>query len=313
MTSPMHADEIAIDETLVRRLLTAQFPAWASLPLAPVREAGTDHALWRLGDDLAARLPRIPSAARQAAKEQAWLPRLAPSLPLAVPLPVGFGAPGAGYPWRWTVQRWLPGEPATPERLADPGAAAGTLARFLVALRAVDAADGPPPGEHNFGRGEPLANRDAETRAAIAELDRLGLVDPAAATAVWEAALAAPVWAGPPTWLHGDLLPGNLLVADGALTAVIDFGGLGAGDPTVDLLPAWAFFPAAARARFRAALGADDASWARGRGWALSFGAIALPYYRETNRALAGVARRAITAAIADLGRGPEPEAAVTG
>ena len=300
MTGPMHADEIAIDEALVRRLLAAQFPAWAALPLAPMREAGTDHALWRLGDDLAVRLPRIPSAARQAAKEQAWLPRLAPSLPLAVPVPVGFGAPGAGYPWRWTVQRWLPGGPATPERLADPGAAAETLARFLVALRRIDATDGPPPGEHNFGRGEPLANRDAETRAAIAELDGLGLLDPATATAVWDAALAAPVWDGPPTWLHGDLLPGNLLAADGTLTAVIDFGGLAAGDPAVDLLPAWALFPAA-RARFRSALGVDDASWARGRGWALSFGVVALPYYRQTNRALADVARRAIAAAIADL------------
>lgn len=297
-TGKMHADEVETSAALVRRLLAAQFPRWAHLPITPVPSAGTDNALYRLGDDMVVRLPRIHWAVGQVDKEQRWLPRLAPLLPLDIPVPLAAGAPGAGYPWRWSVYRWLDGENATLDRLADPGQAAADLAGFVAALQRIDATGGPPPGDHNSWRGVPLARRDAATRAAIAALR--GILDTDAATTAWEAALAAPAWGGPPVWLHGDLQAGNLLARDGRLSAVIDFGCLGVGDPACDLLPAWSLFTAETRPVFRAALAVDDATWARGRGWALSFGLIALPYYWDTNPGLAAIARHAIAEALAE-------------
>jgi aminoglycoside phosphotransferase (APT) family kinase protein len=284
----MHADEIDIDSSLVRRLLAAQFPRWAHLPLEPVPSAGTDNALYRLGDDLAVRLPRIAWATGQVEKDQRWLPRLAPHLPLTVPAPVGRGLPGEGYPWTWGVYRWLDGAEATLDRLADPVAAAAELARFVVALQGIDATGGPAPA----WRGVPLIERDRDTRAAIAALD--GEVDIDAVTQAWEEALAAPVWRGPPVWVHGDLAPGNLLVVRGRLSAVIDFAGLGVGDPACDLLVAWNLFTGDSRAAFRAELRVDDDTWARGRGWALSVALIQLPYYLHTNPALVANARHVI-------------------
>lgn len=296
----MHVDEVDTDTSLVRRLLAAQFPRWAELPIAPVRSAGTDNALYRLGDDIVVRLPHIEieSATRQVEKEHEWLPRLAPLLPLAVPVPLAKGTPGEGYPWSWSVYQWLPGENATIARIADAGQLARDLAHFIAALWRIDPTGGPVPGEHNFFRGVPLAMRDAETRAAIASLD--GALDTEAATAAWDAALQTPAWDGPPVWLHGDLQGGNLLVQQGRLSAVIDFGALGVGDPACDVMVAWNFLSPDTRAAFRAALAVDDATWARGRGWALSFGLIALPYYQSTNPVLAGIARHAITEALAD-------------
>ena len=142
----MHADEVDTDVSLVGRLLAAQFPRWADLPIAPVRSAGTDNALYRLGDDMVVRLPRIEAAAGQVEKEHRWLPRLAPPLPLAVPVPLAKGTPAEGYPWQWSVYRWLDGETATGERIADPGQAAVALARFVVALQRIEPTGGPPPG-----------------------------------------------------------------------------------------------------------------------------------------------------------------------
>jgi aminoglycoside phosphotransferase (APT) family kinase protein len=288
----MHADEFETDATLVQRLLAAQFPAWASLRIARVESSGTDNAIYRLGDEMAVRLPRIPSAALQVSKEIAWLPRLAPRLPLAIPVPLARGSPGEGYPWDWSICRWLEGDNATIDRLADPHTAARDLARFVVALRGIDASGGPLAGAHNFGRGVPLAERDVPTRAAIDALR--GTIDTVAATRAWEAALMASAWSDAPTWIHGDLHSGNLLAVDGRLTAVIDFGGLGVGDPACDLMVAWNLFSADARETFRSTVAVDDATWARGRGWALSFGLIALPYYRDRNPALAKIARHAI-------------------
>lgn len=296
----MHHDEVEIGDALVARLLAAQFPSWAGLSLERHASAGTDNAIYRLGGDLAVRLPRIHWATGQVDKEHRWLPALAPFLPLAIPTPVARGEPGEGYPWRWAVHRWLEGENATPERLADPRQAAADLARFVAALQRIEATDGPPPGPHNASRGVPLASRDRQTRAAIAALD--GLLDTGAATAAWEAALRAPAWQGPPVWLHGDLQSGNLLAQQGRLSAVIDFGCLGVGDPACDVMAAWTFFSAEARDVFRAGLPVDEATWARGRGWALSFGLIALPYYRDTNPGLAGIARHAIDEVLADPG-----------
>ena len=297
----MHADEVDTDVSLVRRLLTAQFPRWAHLPIAPVRSAGTDNALYRLGDDMVVRLPRIAGVTEQAEKERRWLPRLAPHLPLAVPVPLEMGIPGEGYPWHWSVYRWLAGENATVARIADPGQAAHDLARFIAALRRIATTGWPPPGPPTSFRAEPLAARDAPVRAAIASLD--GMLDTNAAIAAWEAALQAPEWPGPPVWIHADLQPLNLLVEHGRLSAVIDFGGLGLGDPACDVMAAWTSLTAGTRDGFRAVLSVDDATWARGRGWALSVGLIALPYYQTTNPGLAAVARRAITEVLADHAR----------
>ncbi|HML21004.1 MAG TPA: aminoglycoside phosphotransferase family protein [Aggregatilinea sp.] len=294
----MHVDEIDIASSLVRRLLVAQFPQWAELSLEPVPSAGTDNALYRLGDDMAVRLPRHPGAIDPVEKEQRWLPKLAPFLPLAVPVPLAKGTPGEGYPWPWSICRWLEGENVTIERLAEPRQAATDLAQFIVALQRIDATGGPPPGPHNFDRGEPLAMRDSRTRAAIAALN--GILDTDAATAVWEAALRSPAWSRPLVWIHGDLQSGNLLVQQGRLSAVIDFGGLGVGDPACDLQVAWNLFSAETRDVFRVTLRVDEATWARGRGWALSVGLIALPYYQTTNPVLAGISRRAIDEVLAE-------------
>src|SRR5271166_2719870 len=277
----MHADEFDIDAGLVGRLLASQFPEWAELPLRPVPSAGTANASFRLGPDMVVRLPRIPGAAEEVAKEQHWLPRLAPLLPLAIPTPLGAGVPGESYPWNWSVYGWLEGETATRERIVDPSVAATDLAEFVVALERIDPTGGPGPGPHNWFRGVPLARRDRPTRQAIGEL--VGTLDTGAATAAWEAALEAPEWRGPPVWLHGDLQETNLLATGGRLSAVIDFGCLGAGDPASDVMAAWTYLSAATRDRFRSMLSVDDATWARGRGWALSMGLVALPYYRTTN------------------------------
>ena len=296
----MHVDEVRTDVSLVRRLLAAQFPQWADLPVTPVRSAGTDNAIYRLGDDMAVRLPRIHWAVDLVHKEQRWLPRLAPHLPLPIPVPIAKGMPGEGYPWHWSVTPWLEGENATPERIAGHCQAATELARFVRALERIDTAGGPPAGPANFYRGVPLEMRDAATRVAIAALE--GVLDAGAAIAAWEEALRAAPWDRSPVWLHGDLQSGNLLVVQGQLSAVIDFGCLGVGDPAVDLIVAWNLFSGDARDAFREALAVDDATWARGRGWALSVALIALPYYRDSNPVLAGISRRAIDAVLSSEG-----------
>ncbi|HKP51994.1 MAG TPA: aminoglycoside phosphotransferase family protein [Chloroflexia bacterium] len=294
----MHADEVETDASLVRRLLAAHFPHWADLPIEPVQSAGTDNAIYRLGDDMAVRLPRIHWATGQVEKEQEWLPRLAPHLPLAIPVPLAKGRPGEGYPWQWAIYRWLEGENATTARISDPVQAAIELAQFIIALQRIDTMGGPLAVDRN-SRGIPLAMRDAPTREAIASLH--GILDTNAVTAAWEATLQAPEWDRAPVWFHGDMLPGNLLVQRGRLTAVIDFGGLGVGDPACDLMIAWALFSGESREVFRATLQVDDATWARGRGHALSQALIFIPYYLDTNPVGVGNARRAIAEVLADL------------
>ena len=297
-TGKMHIDEVNVDVSLVSRLLAVQFPHWADLPIEPVHSAGTDNAIFRIGDEMSVRLPRILNASGQVDKEDQWLPKLAPHLPLAIPVPLAIGIPGEGYPWQWSVYNWLEGENATIEHIADPYRAALDLAHFISALQRVDPTGGPPPSSYNSFRGEPLATRDTETRSAIASLD--DLLDTEAATAAWEAALQVPAWDSPPVWIHGDLSPLNLLVKHGQISAVIDFGCLGVGDPACDLQIAWNLFSVQTRDVFRTALTIDDAMWARGRGWALSVGLIALPYYQNTNPVLAGISRRTIDEVLAD-------------
>ena len=302
LTSKMHLDEVDTDVSLVVRLLITQFPQWTNLPIEPVHSTGTGNALYRLGDDMVVRLPRIPSAVGQVDKEQKWLPRLAPLLSLNIPIPLAKGKPSDGYPWHWSIYQWLEGEDATTEAIADPYQAATDLAQFITALQQIEATGGPPPGQHNFFRGVPLAMRDQETRDAIAAL--YDVIDADEVTAVWDAAIETPAWNGPPVWVHGDLHAGNLLVQQGRLTGVIDFGGLGVGDPACDVMAAWVFLSSENRAIFRAVLQVDDTTWARGRGWALSFGLIALPYYQTTNPVLAGIAQRAINEALTDYKEG---------
>jgi aminoglycoside phosphotransferase (APT) family kinase protein len=271
-----------IDTDLVRRLLAAQFPQWAELPIAPVPRSGMDNATYRLGDDMSVRLPRYQRWVGQVEAEQRWLPWLAPQLPLTISEPLGKGEPGEGYPFPWSVYRWLEGETATTDSLADPLGAAADLAGFVSALRRIDPTGGPVPRLSNAFRGERVGTEcdslfaDSLVRSKIAKLKVTGLVDSDAVTAVWDAAVAAPAWHGPPVWVHGDLATGNLLAVDGRLSAVIDFGTLAVGDPAVDLLPAWLFLPDEARGAFRTAVDVDDATWARGRGLALA-GSLPVP------------------------------------
>jgi aminoglycoside phosphotransferase (APT) family kinase protein len=298
-TSKMHADEVDTGISLVGHLIAAQFPEWAALPIEPVPFFGTDNAIYRLGDDMAVRLPRRQQNTRQLEKELRWLPRLAPLLPLAIPVPLAVGKPADGYPFAWSIYTWLKGESATVERIADLGQAAIDLAQFVAALQRVDPTNGPPPGKHNSFRGVPLATRDESTRASITSLG--GTIDVAAVTEAWEAALRAPEWRRAPVWTHGDLDARNLLVEQGRLSAVIDFGCLGVGDPACDAMVAWKVLSADARAIFRAGLSVDEATWARGRGWALSQALNALSYYTlETNPVLIREARRWMAEVLAD-------------
>jgi aminoglycoside phosphotransferase (APT) family kinase protein len=295
----MHADEVHTDVSLVGRLVAAQFPQWAELLIEPVLPLGTDNANYRLGRDMLVRLPRRHRTVETLKKERRWLPSLATQLPLHVPVPLAEGEAAKGYPFEWSVYTWLEGEPASADRIVDQAQAATDLAQFVVALQQVDSSGGPLPAEHNFDRGEPLARRDDKTRAAIASLD--GAIDVAAVTAAWEAALHAPDWERAPVWIHGDLDSRNLLVDQGRLSAVIDFGCLGVGDPACDVMVAWKCLSADARDIFRTALSVDEATWMRGRGWALSQALNALAYYTmETNAVLVHEARRWLAEVLAD-------------
>jgi aminoglycoside phosphotransferase (APT) family kinase protein len=301
-------NKAAITPVLVSRLIAAQFPGWAGLPVTPVEHDGYDNATFRLGDGMSVRMPSNAKCALQVAKEHQWLPLLAPHLPLPIPVPLGRGVPGDGYPWPWSVYRWLEGEPAELAAITDPCRFAADLAGFLVALHQIDTAGGPRPGEHNFFRGGPVATYDAEAREAIAIL--AGEIDAALAARVWAAAMAA-TWTGPPVWVHGDIAQGNLLVRQGRLVAVIDFGGLAVGDPACDLSMTLTFFSRPGREVFRAAIGADDATWTRGRGWALWKALILLVRARrEEPEDPEGADRnlRVIAEVLADHQDAPEPE-----
>jgi aminoglycoside phosphotransferase (APT) family kinase protein len=295
----MHADELDLDIPLVSRLLARQFPQWAGLPLRPVEPLGTDNALFQLGDEMVVRLPRRKRTSQTLEKELRWLPILAPQLPLAIPIPKVEGMPAEGYPFPWSVYTWLKGENATVDPVTDLNQLAIDLARFLAALERVDPARGPLPGEHNFFRGVPLRRRDQTTRAAIASLGRS--IDGEAVTAAWEAALRAPEWERSPVWVHGELDRRNILIAQGRLCGVIDFGCLGVGDPACDVMAAWKLLSAEARDIFRTVLSVDEPTWRRSRGWALSQAVIALSYYtKETNPILVLEAQRWMTETLAD-------------
>jgi aminoglycoside phosphotransferase (APT) family kinase protein len=291
------AEHPEINAVLVSQLIASQFPQWAHLPIKPVALSGWDNRTFHLGPRMGVRLPSAEGYVAQVAKEHRSLPRLAPLLPLPIPVPLAKGNPGHGYPWPWSVYRWLEGENASLERIADLPEFAISLAGFLQALQRIDAIDGPPPGAHNFFRGGPLTTYDAETRATIEKLAEE--VDSDAVSEIWEAALET-TWQGTPVWVHGDVASGNLLVNNGRLCAVIDFGCSGVGDPACDLVMAWTFFSGESREAFRASLGLDRATWARARGWALWKALITLAEHIDTRPEKSAEARRVIHEILAD-------------
>jgi aminoglycoside phosphotransferase (APT) family kinase protein len=267
----MHDDELELDEPLVRRLLAEQFPEWAELPLHRIEPSGTVNAIFRLGDELSVRLPRREGPTEPGSVELEWLPKLAPHLPVEVPLPLAQGRPGAEFPWFWEIHAWVDGETVPVEQI-DAIQAARDLAALVAALQRVDPVGAPP------GRGIPLAARDEQMRYWWARFDG----DPRAREA-WQRALAAPPWDGPPVWHHGDLDCRNWLVRNGRISGVIDWSSMGAGDPACDVMVAWKLHSAAARDAFRAALPTDDGTWERARGWAVSQAVAALSYYTPEN------------------------------
>lgn len=295
----MHDDEVHVDEALVRRLIAEQFPQWADLPLTRIEAWGTDHAIFRLGDRLSVRVPKIEWAAKQGEKENRWLSVLASHLPIDVPVPLAVGEPADIYPFRWYVSPWLAGENPRPDGSADLRQLAVDLTAFVRALQRIDTTGAPAP--QGAQRGGPLVRADGFTRRRAEQLR--GETDVDALLAVWDAGLHAPPWDGPAVWVHGDLSDGNLLVSEGRLSGVIDWGGLIAGDPAVELMVAWNLFDTQSRAVYRDALGfVDDATWLRGRAWAASAAIQALPYYRDTNPDIVARSWRVVDEVLADLG-----------
>ena len=263
---------VHVDIPQAQRLVAAQFPEWTDLEVAAVPSSGVDNITFRLGEDKLLRMPRFARWTGQVTREQRWLPVLAPHLPLAVPTPLGKGRPGQGYPFPWSVYNWIDGTNA--DQITDFHQAAVDLADFLLALQEIDAEDGPPPEWSNGFRGVDLHDDRDSPVVASRMAERIGALkgffDVDAVTEVWQAGLDAPAWGGPPVWVHGDPVGANMIARDGRLAAVIDFGTLAVGDPACDLIAAWGFLPADARAEFRQLLAVDDATWARGRAWGLT-------------------------------------------
>ena len=294
----IHEHEPRHDPALIRELLRSQFPEWAQQPIRYAASQGTSNALYRIGDEFVVRLPRVDYAVASIQREVDWLPQLAPQLSLAVPEPVALGSASELYPWPWSVYRWLPGESLRSWLQASAGASqsasqsasqtasqgnlsrlAETLGEFIAQLHRIPTTNGPASN-----RGGPLESRDQATRTAIEQL--VGKVDTDRATQLWQESLQVDRWFGPALWSHGDLLRDNLLMNGDSLSAVIDFGGVGIGDPACDLIPAWSYLPASTHADFLSATGLDEATWLRGRGWALSVALIIIPYYENTESLL---------------------------
>ena len=297
MSKKLHPNELDLDPALVARLVAAQFPQWAHLPLRAASSLGTVHVLYHLGSERVVRLPRVGVSLEEFDKEHFWLPRLAPLLPVAIPTPLGRGQPTLEYPFTWSVYSWLDGDNPEPDALSDPIGLARDLAAFISALQRLDPVGAP---ESQRGRRS-LESLDVSARAALEQSH--GLLDVEAATHAWEAALRSPVWDGRAVWVHADLQPGNLLVKEGRLSGVIDFGSLGTGDPASDLNVAWSVLPLEARRVLRQALDVDDATWRRARGLALVIALQVLPYYQHTHPTFAALARHTLSEILAEEGR----------
>jgi aminoglycoside phosphotransferase (APT) family kinase protein len=304
MTVRLHADQVEVDVSVAARLVAEQFPQWAGLPVRPVASGGTDNAVFRLGAELALRMPIRASAVDGIGKEARWLPLVAARVTLEVPTVAAAGVPGAGYPFPWTVVRWLAGQDALSAPPASLPDTAVALGGFVAELQAIDTAAAPAPLSEGFVRGGPLAGRDRAFRAALAacagSAQCAGLIDVERVAAVWDEALRAPDWSGRPVWLHADLLPGNLLVRDGRLAGVLDFGTICTGDPAYDVTAAWHLLDADNRPTFLERVSADGPTRVRARGLVVSGGVIALPYYLHTNPAMIATARAGIHAVLTD-------------
>ena len=289
----MHDGEIDIDLPLVKRLLAGQFPRLADRPLTLVRSTGTVNAVYRLGDDLCVRLPRVSDWAGSLLREWTWLPKLAPLVSLHIPKPVELGKPADRYPFPWAIYDWIDGESYQAVRIGDERQIARDLANFIMELRCADTAGAPHGGRDH------LKALDVDTRSALDSLHNV--LDSEAVSAAWTKALQAPAWDGKPVWIHGDLINSNLLVNSGQLQAVIDFGGAGIGDPAADIIPAWTIFGRAGRDTFRQAMNVVDAVWERARGYALHQALMIMPYYPETNPEFVSMAKQVVAEVLADL------------
>lgn len=289
----MHEGEVDIDTELVRELLNEQFAQWSDLPIVPVASSGTVNAVYRLGDKLCVRLPRTKRYAKSLESELRWLPVLAQRLPLAVPEAAAQGKPSTEFPFSWAIYRWLEGETFNLQSGVDESTAAEQLANFVTTFRRTD-----PSGAPKARRSMPLSMLDRATRAAIDSLD--GIVNTHAVRSVWESCLQASEWHGRPMWTHGDLIPSNILVDRGRISAIIDFGSVGIGDPAIDVIPAWSVFSADARRSFRAAVDVDDATWVRGLGFALQQALLIIPYYAKTNPAFVAMAKLTVERILTD-------------
>jgi aminoglycoside phosphotransferase (APT) family kinase protein len=289
--------KININKPLTHQLISSQFPQWAHLPITPVEPGGWDNRTFRLGEQMLMRLPSAAHYADKVQKEQYWLPKLAPLLPLPIPTPVAMGKPTDQYPFPWSIYRWIEGQTASHENISNPNQFAIDLAHFLRSLQRIDITGGPLAGPHNFYRGGSLKTYDAETQEALIKLhDKF---DTSIAEKIWYRAIASK-WHNPPVWIHGDIAPTNLLVKDGKLTAVIDFGGLGIGDPACDYAIAWTFFDNESRNTFRTTLGVDDETWNRARAWALWKALITVAQLPGTNSTEQEKSKRVIDEIIAD-------------
>lgn len=293
----MHHDQLVSDAELVREILRDQQAQWADAPITEISSTGTDHALYRLGDDAVARVPLRPSATRPINTEFRWLPWLAERVPVEIPRPLARLEPTPVFPYHWSVHSWIDGECGTTAPI-NRALLAADLARVLRALHGLDPTGGPPSVEAYCWRGIPLRMRDPATRDAIASTRRS--IDVAAVTSAWESALDTPEWTGPPVWVHGDVAAGNLIFREGRLAGLIDWACMAVGDPACDLVVVWELFDESSRATFRAELAIDDATWERGRGWALSTAVGALAYYEHSNPFMADQARHKLRSLLGD-------------
>ena len=290
----MHENEFEVDNCLVRALLKSQYPQWAHLPLKTIPSSGTDNVLFRLGSEYVVRLPRIDWATESIHKEFEWVPKISRFLTIPISTPLFKGDPELSYPWSWTVTRWNEGHTPNLEKEGEYALLANDLADFLNELHQIPLANGP-----TSRRGIPLTELDADTRKAIACLK--GEIDVESVTSRWNQLSSAPSWSKDPVWVHGDFLPGNILVQNNRLSAVIDFSDVGMGDPACDLVIGWSLLNSHSRRYFRENLkNIDDATWDRGRGWALSIALIMLPYYKYSNPVLALLARQMIDNVLCD-------------
>jgi len=292
-SSKLHSDEVNINSKIVKQLLTHQFPEFSHLKLELVYPEGTDNKLYKLGNDKVIRMPRMERSAINIIKESQWLPQLAPLLPIAIPKLLAQGRPSTNYPFPWLICQWLEGVNPDKENVLNYDQAAVDLGNFIVALQKINVSNAPA-----CSRGQPLSTRDQETRDSIVLLN--DIFDSTLLTEIWESFLAAPEWQGNPVWIHGDLHPGNLLAQNGQITAIVDFGSVGIGDPACDLMAAWTLLTFETRKKFRAIMQVDNATWRRGCGWALHFGIVAYPYYKDSNPVLAAIAKRTLKEVLID-------------